>query len=156
MMMEYGRNGGSSIQREGHATDVSDHVGISGGLGWTRPDKREDNVQVGARQSKSFEHRLKAGDVLHWRVAIDAFDIRVRTSFIAAQPSAEQNPSEPVDQKVGNDGLTGVGGDALSGDYEALVEGVFQLTLDNTYSKLRGARSLNFPWEVPILLPFSL
>ena len=134
----YGSAGRSSaIDADGHSTRMADHLAREGSLGWTRPANRGEPTEVGARETKHVEHRVQAGDTLRWRVAVDAFDIGVSTSFTAAKGSSTDWQPEPLDAKVG--GATPGSGDAMEGTFEARAGGVFTLKLDNSYSKLRGA-----------------
>lgn len=132
----YGRRGQSSaIGFDGHTT-VSEHLSIEGALSWTRPDKYDDATEVGARQRKCFNHRVSAGDSLRWSVSIAAFDVGVTASFATG---AENHQPQLLEETRVSSATPGAG-DASEGEFEAPTDGIFTLTLDNSYSKLRSKR----------------
>lgn len=121
-------------------TTISDHLSIEGEMSWTRPDKHGESTEIRARQSKRFAHRVVAGDSLQWRISISAFDISVSASFAAnARASTEHHTCE--DQELLADTrVSSATSGVLQGAFDAQTDGVFTLTLDNSYSQLRTKR----------------
>ncbi len=135
----YGRRGQAGAIGFDGRTTISDHLSIDGMMSWTRPDKHGESTEIAARRSKSFVHRVVTGDSLHWRVSIAALDIGVRASFAASTEQKTREDQELLaDTRVRS--ASPDKGKVLEGAFEAQTDGVFTLTLDNSFSRLRSKR----------------
>lgn len=134
----YGSRGQTGAIGVDGRTTISDHLSIEGVMSWTRPDKHGESTEIGARQSKRFAHRLLAGDSLQWRISIAAFDISVSASFAASTSSEHQTHEDQ--ELLADTRLSSATPGALEGSFDAQTDGVFTLTLDNSYSQLRSKR----------------
>ena len=135
----YARRGLSGAIGFDGRTTISAVLAIEGALSWTRPEKHGESTEVPVRQSKSFTHRVVAGDSLHWRVSIAAFDIGVSVAFSKAASKAASG-SEQDQQLLVDTMVSSATGDACEGTFKAKADGVFTLTLNNSHSKLRSKR----------------
>lgn len=127
-----------------------------GGEGLLPPEQGEIDIQVKARKDQPIQFDLKAGERLQWDLQLEKYDVRSRAVFKYVAPpegvmgDARLGGGIAVGEvvKIG-DGFTFVTGNPKDPEQGGKTEfaytadrgdGCLQLTLDNSYSKMRAKR----------------
>jgi hypothetical protein len=125
-----------------------------GGEGLLPPEQGETDIQVKARKDLPINFDLKGGERLQWTLQLEKYDVRSRVVFKYDSPpegvmgDAKLGKGIAAGEVVQNDGSF-VTGDPKDPDRGGKTEfaytadrggGCLQLTLDNSYSKMRAKR----------------